>query len=281
MSWQPNADQTELFAPAKQRSAAFTLARRALRSALCAWAETLPGSWDCTPAEPCLANARKVQNLVLFNYPFGTEEGDEGIDLASPFALDVLPFHDHLCRFVRIDQAGFTWGLLLHQKAALDRRNLAAFLTAFEGAKAFDSILSELDDAASATDVEGPTPGAAQRLPTAETSRGWCLWWSADAALVTADLNDRISRDLERLSGLIEAIAWREDNDLCGAIAERKARRSEQRASRFRKGDRVRITSGLFAGRIGRVQQRHDGGLVSLGVGPMTIQVADSELSPL
>ena len=68
---------------------------------------------------------------------------------------------------------------------------------------------------------------------------------------------------------------------LCGALAEHKAQRKESAKSRFQEGDRVRITAGLFAGRIGRVEKRHEKGGVSLGIGPMTIQVGDDEIAPL
>ena len=245
------------------------------------FANDLPGDWGCTPAEPCLANRRQVQNLVLFSVATRPDGQRASIDLNSPFALDVLPYHEHLSRFVQIDQGGLTWGLILHRKAKLDTRNLHAFLSAFEGEKALANLLEPLADAQTANDVEGPQSEgvkADQLLPNGE-GKGWCLWWRAE--VIGDDLGERIAADMARCDALFDALKWTSKNDLCGALAEHKAVREEASKSRFREGDRVRIIAGLFAGRIGRVEKRHDNGGVSLGIGPVTIQVADHEISPL
>jgi hypothetical protein len=281
MSWQPNEDQIALFSKEKQRSAAFTLKRRALRSAMLEFASELPGDWGCTPAEPCLANRRQVQNLVLFSVATRPDGQRASIDLNSPFALDVLPYHEHLSRFVQFDQDGLTWGLILHRKAKLDTRNLSAFLQAFEGEVALANLLVPLDGALTENDVEAPKQEgqkAGQLLPDGK-GKGWCLWWRAED--FSDDLCERLAGDLARCDALFDAIKWTPQNDLCGALAEHKAVREEASKSRFREGDRVRIIAGLFAGRIGRVEKRNDSGGVSLGIGPVTIQVADHEISPL
>jgi len=281
MTWMPNDEQISLFAPSKQRSAAYTIARRALRDDLLAFAEGLPGDWDCTPAEPCLANKRQVKNLVLFSRGEAVEGRKQSIDLSSPFALDVLPYHERLSRFVQIDQSGLTWGLLLHRKAQLDGRNTTAFLDAFEGEHAFKALLAPIDDARADNDVEGPRGegSPANSIIPRERGRGWCIWWRAEA--IDEQLALAIKEDLMRLQPIVDALTWRADNDLCGAAQEHKQARAEASRSRFQVGDRVRITAGLFAGRIGRVEKRHDNGTVSLGIGPVTIQVGDNEVSPL
>ncbi len=281
MTWQPDELQIALFSREKQRSAAYTLERRTLRNAMLDFAKELPGDWDCTPAEPCLANRRQVQNLVLFSLATRPDGQRATIDLNSPFALDVLPYHEHLSRFVQIDSDGLTWGLILHRKATLDGRNLQAFLDAFEGEQALRDLLAPMDDALASCDTEGPclsgqpAPDIIPKTP----GKGWCLWWRADA--FSDDLPARLTRDLSRCGNLYNALKWTPENDLCGALAEHKAGREEASKSRFREGDRVRITGGVFAGRIGRVEKRHDNGGVSLGIGPITIQVADEEISPL
>ena len=281
MTWQPSADDVALFASNKQRSAAYTLERRRLRQGMLEFAERLVGDWDCTPAEPCLANRRQVQNLVLFSQTTRPDGQRAQIDLNSPFALDVLPFHEHLSRVVQIDHSGLTWGMILHQKAQLDVRNLSAYLDAFEGEKALRKILEPLDDAYADINTEAPNnakTSAHQVLPN-ELGKGWCIWWRADHFNV--DIRDKIQSDLTRLDPLVKSLKWSQTNDLCGALAEHKAERQEAAKSRFKTGDRVRITAGLFAGRIGRVEKRHEKGGVSLGIGPVTIQVGDDEIAPL
>ena len=136
MTWQPSSEQIALFEVSKQRSAAYTLERRTLRNAMLGFAAELEGAWDCTPAEPCLANRRAVKNLVLYSCPDHAQSNAKGVDLQSPFALDVLPFHESISRFVQIDQSGLTWGMLLHRKAKLDGRNLEAYLKSYEGEQA-------------------------------------------------------------------------------------------------------------------------------------------------
>lgn len=281
MTWQPSEDHVALFAANKQRSAAYTLERRRLRQNMLEFALQLPGEWDCTPAEPCLANRRQVQNMVLFSQSVRPDGQRAQIDLNSPFALDVLPFHEHLSHFVQIDQSGVTWGIILHQKSALDGRNLSAYLEAFEGDKALAMLLAPLDDAYAAINTEAPTDtGAAANtvLPKA-LGKGWVIWWRADD--FTRDIQQKIQTDLARLEPLYKTLKWSPTNDLCGALAEHKAERKEAAKSRFQTGDRVRITAGLFAGRIGRVEKRHEKGGVSLGIGPVTIQVGDDEIAPL
>ena len=281
MSWQPSQQHVEMFARSKQRSAAYTLDRRALREAMLSFAQTLAGPWECTPAEPCLANRRQVQNMVLFSQAIRPDGQRATIDLNSPFALDVLPFHEHLSRFVQIDQSGMTWGMILHRKAKLDGRNLDAFLNAFEGDKALLALLEPLTEAQAELNIEAPVKegkDAASVLPT-ELGKGWCVWWQADE--FSDELVDKIRHDLGRLDPIFKALKWSTDNDLCGALAEHKAERQESAKSRFQEGDRVRVTAGLFAGRIGRVEKRHEKGGVSLGIGPVTIQVAEDEIAPL
>lgn len=281
MSWQPSQQHVEMFTRSKQRSAAYTLDRRALREAMMSFAQTLTGEWDCTPAEPCLANRRQVQNMVLFSQAIRPDGQRATIDLNSPFALDVLPFHEHLSRFVQIDQSGVTWGMILHRKAKLDGRNLDAFLGAFEGDKALMALLQALSDAHAELNVEAPSSEGqpAESILPNELGKGWCVWWRAET--FDDGLVDKISHDLERLDPLFKALKWSAENDLCGALAEHKAERQESAKSRFQEGDRVRITVGLFAGRIGRVEKRHEKGGVSLGIGPVTIQVGDDEIAPL
>jgi hypothetical protein len=245
------------------------------------FAAQLEGAWDCTPAEPCLANRRAVKNLVLFSCSDNGQKKQKGMDLQSPFALDVLPFHESISRFVQIDQSGLTWGVLVHRKAKLDGRNLEAYLKSYEGEQALTALLEPLSGALAAVDVEEPqieADAAAQVIPH-NPGKGWCIWWRAQE--VHADLITSIAQDLERLEALVHTLQWRNDNDLCGANEEQRHARAQESQSRFRQGDRVRITAGLFAGRIGRVEQRHDNGSISLGIGPMTIQVADDEVSPL
>jgi hypothetical protein len=281
MNWQPSDENCALFEPSKQRSAAYTLERRKLRTAMLSFAESLGGSWDCTPAEPCLANRRQVQNLVLFSAPDRVDGERNNIDLSSPFALDLLPFHEHLSCFVQIDKSALSWGMILHRKAQLDERNLKAFCGAFEGEQALQSLLDALPDARAQIDVENPVNQSvsASELMPKTLGKGWCIWWYSKE--LDESLPEQISKGLERLQPLIKTLRWTADNDLCGALAEHKAVRQEQAKSRFREGDRVRIIAGLFAGRIGRVEKRHEKGGVSLGIGPITIQLKDDEISPL
>ena len=281
MNWQPSEDHVALFATNKQRSAAYTLERRRLRQDMLEFAKQLAGDWDCTPAEPCLANRRQVQNMVLFSQSTRPDGQRAQIDLNSPFALDVLPFHEHLSHFVQIDQSGLTWGMILHQKATLDVRNLIAFLDGFEGEQALKKLLEPLSDAFASTHVEAPSDAdtSAHLVIPKELGKGWCIWWRAEDFNI--DIQHKIESDLKQLEPLFKTLKWSQSNDLCGALAEHKAERQEAAKSRFQTGDRVRITAGLFAGRIGRVEKRHEKGGVSLGIGPVTIQVADDEIAPL
>jgi hypothetical protein len=284
-----SAHDLALFARGKQRSMTHTPARRDLAVRLQACARDLPAKFATTAPEPCLANKRCVADMWLYSQPEKDAQDAlaarrQKVELSSPFALDVRPFHSHLCRFIRLDEHGVSWGLLLHRKARADRENLAALLDAFEGDALVRDALAPFADAQAALNVEAPQAqkacGAADLLPR-DIGSGWCLWWSAEPDQLSDQLLDHIGTDLVRLTPLITTIGWRPDNDRAGLLSALKADREQSKRARFKAGERIRITGGMFAGRMGRVESQHDNGTLSVAVGPVAITVKDDEVSPL
>jgi hypothetical protein len=284
-----SAADLALFARGKQRSMTHTPARRDLAARLRACAATLPATFAATAPEPCLANRRCVADMWLYSEPDALAQEAlaarrQTVELSSPFALDVRPFHSHLCRFIRLDEHGVTWGLLLHRKGRADRENLSALFNAFEGEALVTAALAPFADARAALDVEAPAPqkgtSAAELVPR-DIGSGWCLWWSAEAGELDDKVLARATTDLARLTPLITTLAWHPNNDRAGILSALKADREQAKRARFKAGERIRISGGMFAGRLGTVESHHDNGTLSVAVGPVAITVKDDEVSPL
>ena len=80
---------------------------------------------------------------------------------------------------------------------------------------------------------------------------------------------------MEALAPLYSFLCWGRDNDhvaLRGELEERKAH-SPGGGEGWAEGAQVRVTSGLFSGRAGVVQEVDKGGMVKVNVGNVVIQV--------
>ena len=269
--WSANPEDISAFEPHKQRSMVYTPERRTLRERLKKLGTLLGGDWQTTDDAPSLSNGRRVQEMWLYTMHVSNDHGRLGapmVHLNSPFAWDTLAFHDHMTRFVRVDQAGYTWGLLIHAKASADRANLEVLLQQ----KKLQPLIDPLD-AHCSLDTEAPLARGDTPLGN-RFGKGFCLWWRRDLTECTDQV---IKGNLDELKPLCDALGWTPDRDLAGLAEKAKTAALNQPSVIFQAGDSVRIRKGLLTGRRGRVETiRADGRvLVSLGPASMDFHAED------
>ena len=106
---------------------------------------------------------------------------------------------------------------------------------------------------------------------------------NADEAIeLGVDLSDHVLRWLGVFAPFYRFAAWSRENDFIEAgkqIQEEKAQKRRQ-ATGFRKGDKVRITGGLFSGKRGVVEAIDSKAQVKVRVGKMSVVVSGHDLHP-
>lgn len=273
MTWSAGPDDLQAFEAHKQRSMVYTPERRALRGRLQELGDSLGADWKTTDDAPSLANGRRVQEMWLFSIrPSDAYDrlGGPKVHLSSPFALDTLPFHDHMARFVRVDSEGYSWGLLLHAKAKADRANLEVLLKGH----ALHALIDGLD-AEFSLDAEAPLAAGDDSLGD-RLGKGFCLWWRRPLNECTLEI---IQANLNQLDPLCDALGWHPDRDLAGLVEKAKKEAIEASATpTFSPGDRVRIRKGLLTGRRGQVDGIRADGRIMVALGPAAMDFSAEDL---
>jgi transcription antitermination factor NusG len=104
---------------------------------------------------------------------------------------------------------------------------------------------------------------------------------AAEAIDLGVDLADHVARWMGACLPLYRFLAWTRDNDHIDVgrqLAEDKAQKRRQ-ATGYNPGDRVRIISGLFAGKAGVVQDVDTKAQVKIRVGKMSVVVPGIDLT--
>ena len=273
MSWSANPIDLQAFESHKQRSMVYTPERRALRDRLESLGTLLGPDWKTTDDAPSLANGRRVQEMWLYalrNSEVHESLGGPKVNLASPFALDTLPFHDHMARFVRVDGEGYSWGLLIHAKAKADRANFQVLLKQKNLLPLIEGLNAEFS-----LDAEAPL-GQGDDILGSRFGKGFCLWWRRDLDECTDEV---IQTNLTQLEPLCDALGWTPERDLAGlALKAKKAKKAASATPVFAPGDRVRIRKGLLTGRRGQVDRIRPDGRVMVALGPAAMDFSSEDL---
>jgi hypothetical protein len=102
------------------------------------------------------------------------------------------------------------------------------------------------------------------------------------AIALGAGLTETLGGWLRALVPLYHLLAWTPDNDLIDAnraLAEKMEARRRQ-AHSYGPGDRVRVLTGVFAGKNGRVESIDSKAQVKLRIGTMTVVLQGTDLTP-
>lgn len=217
----------------------------------------------------------------------------EKLELDETALLHTLPQDKHVILGLVLRHEALWLGLRVASGAAVDRRNLAAKLAKSWERERLLELLAALpdetlfgpEDAARPVrelDAEGLSAQAEALGPGAAA---WCVGVSLPAAEVLelgADLAPHLADKLARLAPLYRFVAWTQDNDHIEVGKQLEAEKAEKRrqAAGVTPGDRVRIVSGVFAGKIGVVQEIDGKSQVKVSVGKLSVVVPGAELTP-
>ncbi len=213
------------------------------------------------------------------------------LDQANIF--NIAPQDKHLTLAVVMRNTDLWIGLRVAPGAVVDRRNLAAKLGNSWEREHFLSLLQELPEGAS-LGFESAAIGTADVTlehltgfceQLVASNQAWLVGSSIDvseAVQLSGELVDDVRRWIGALTPLYRFTAWTQENDLIEAnkqIQEEKAQKRRQ-ATAFHPGDKVRITSGLFSGKLGVVQETDTKAQVKVLVGKLSVVVPGDTLTP-
>lgn len=299
----------EAYQPKKWSSNAYTLARRKAKDKLLALGHAVSkrikdqlGGRELHGSDeaPTVANGKKVEAQWAFFMRDGSTRSKlkpllGGTDLSSGNLFDIALHQQHACLALRLDEAGFAIGFLAMPTAKIDRDNIAHKLAEAEHQRSLMGLLKELP--AGAQVVLG-----AKKMALAEVSEATIASWAAelesgeqrfqieqffdrsDAELSNEDFVEQAANVLLQFVPLADFLAWSETNDFAGlreALEKTVKEKTKAVAERFKKGDRVTIMSGFFAGQGGFLLEIDPGsGKAKIAVGPASLSVDVKDLKP-
>jgi len=294
----------EAFAPSKWSSMAYNLERMKAKDALTELAQystddlvgELTGLARANSDEiPNITNQRKVDSLWVYWFR-DTKERESLKSFLAKTPLDqstifnIAPQDKHATLAVIVREQELWVGLRIAPGAVVDRRNLASKLEKSWLRENLDDLIGDLpdgaligfeDDPKIIDEATGGLDDFGARLAGKDSA--WELGHTIakeDAVELGADLAEYVGRWLGVLAPVYRYAAWSAENDFIEAtkkIQEEKAEKRRQARS-YRSGDKVRIVSGLFAGKLGVVESIDTKAQVKVRVGTMSVVVAGTDL---
>ena len=305
------ASDFDAYAREKWRSNTFNRERLEVKEKLAALGRAVAGALvvsddapllcEASAEHPALWNHKQVdaQHLFFSRHTEARKQLDKIIERQRSMASmldDPSPQRSHIFLTVSITQSHLFAGLKLHRDASVDRRNLEAIVADGRGAGELRELgrrlpsefrvgvsdgarlePSQLDAAA----ITGLVRELCKPLEP-RTSRWFVAGRDIDRQSVVdagPSIADEVRAILLAVAPLYRFIAWTRGND---RISMRDELRDQQVARRVRgleKHDKVRITSGMFTGRTGVVQDVDAKGGIKVLVGkvPIKLSAADVE----
>jgi hypothetical protein len=217
----------------------------------------------------------------------------EKTPLVQEEIFNLAAYDKHACVVVVVRQNDLWLGLRIGAQAVVDRRNAAAKLQKAWERETMLAYLAELPEGAVLGKDGAVVNAAGMNLDSleehskhlGEKDSAWIVGHSvqaSEAIELGVDLADYVARWLGACIPIYRFLAWTRDNDhidVVRQLAEDKAQKRRQ-ATGFNPGDRVRIVSGLFAGKTGVVQDVDTKAQVKIRVGKMAVVVAGTDLTP-
>jgi hypothetical protein len=206
--------------------------------------------------------------------------------------FDIAPQDKHAILAVVLREQELWIGLRVAPGAVVDRRNLSAILDKTWEREQLVELLADLPEGAE-LGIEGslaPTHEVTIDLLAEQATRlgrddpTWRLGHSlsAEEAIdLGKELADHVHRWLGAFTPHYRFIAWAKSNDHIDVnrqLQEEKAQKRRQ-ALGYSPGDKVRIISGMFAGKIGIVQKIDTKAQVRVQVGKMSVVVPGTDLT--
>jgi hypothetical protein len=295
----------DAYTPEKWASNVHNLKRMRVKDALVALCDgvqkNLEAEWvglarGTSDEIPNIMNNKKVdaQWVYWFRDPKSREALAsflEKLVLNEATIFNLAPQDKHIALTVVLRNEALFAGLRLPKGATVDRRNLTAklektwerdYLLELLG-KLPETVLigleSEMQPAASMT------PELLEQLLSHMADSDAALlvgqYFSVDEVIALgAELSEPLRHLLASLTPIYRFIAWTRENDFIEAGKQlQEEKQIKRRSSGFHPGDKVRISSGLFSGKSGIVQETDTKGQVRVMVGKMAVVVANQDLT--
>ena len=250
---------------------------------------------EASVEHPALWNQKRVdaQHLFFARSPVARHDLDLIIDRSRGLASlidDPSPQRSHLFLAVSLTSDDLRVALRLHRDATIDRHNLERKLEDHWQREQLVAMVAELPDSftigvdGSATIATNAFDGAMldQQLallarPREVNQSRWLTvarsFARAEVTLAADSIRARVRRNLRALLPLYQFIAWSSDNDHISMRAQLRERAANKQRRGLTAKDRVRITSGVFAGRVGEVQAVDSRGRAKVLIGSIPIVV--------
>ena len=246
---------------------------------------------------PNITNGKQVDAQWFYWYRDKSQRDSlnkilDRLELSSATVFQTAPQDKHIVIGFKLSETSLDVGLFIAATASVDRRNLRARLEqswgkekATEHCREHGSHLTlffhELET--SLTDVDDSTwDTIAEHLgnDSKETLFVGRRFSSAEAIEMSASLVDDTAKVLLQLEPLYKFFAWSRENDSIDVAKEIEVQKKVQRekASQHKVGDKVRITTGLLAGKRGIIESLDGKGKAKVSVGLMSMQVATTDL---
>lgn len=299
----------EAYQTKKWSSNAYTLARRQAKDKLLALAHAVSrelkaelGARELHGSDeaPTVANGKKVDAQWAFFVRDGAARHRlkpmlGATNLSSGHLFDIALHQQHACLALRLEERGLAIGFVVMPTATVDRDNIAQKLESADACRGLVELARALPAgtffccgeqklAAGAVDAAGL--GAWRGLVARPEHRFAIelLVPKADVSLSSETFVAQAAEHLRRFAPVADFLAWSETNDFAGvgaALEKVQEEKTKAAAERFKKGDRVTILSGFFAGQGGFVVELDPGtGKVKLAVGPASLTVDVKDLKP-
>jgi hypothetical protein len=247
---------------------------------------------------PNITNQKKVDSQWVYWFRDPEERKNlksflEKTPLNQNDIFSVAPHEKHITLALIVRNEEVWVGLRIPHGATVDHRNLTAkFEKSWEREK-FHELLQELPEGAQLAISDEPQPTQDITLDTIclhaadmkTSAHAWTLGTSIpteDAIQLGPDLADLIHRWIGALIPLYRFAAWTRENDFIEVnkkIQEEKTQRRHQ-AQSLGQGDKVRVTAGLFSGKVGVIESVDTKGKTKVRVGKMSVVVPNEELLP-
>ena len=246
---------------------------------------------------PNITNGKKVEAQWFYWYRDKSQRDSlnkilDRLELSSATVFQTAPQDKHIVIGIKLSELSLDVGLFIAPTASVDRRNLRARLEqswgkekAIQNSKEHGSDLDLIFQPLHAkvseiSDSEWDEVAQHLSADSKETLFIGRKFLSADSIAAKADLAQQVASVLEQLKPLYQFFAWSRDNDSIDVAKEIEVQKKVQRekASQHKVGDKVRITTGLLAGKRGVIESLDGKGKAKVSVGLMSMQVATTDL---
>lgn len=294
------------FEEKKQQSNRFNLERLKVREKMTALGRFLAGpltngmpgiKWGVTDHVPSLFNQRRVGDLSLY---FTRDEAQQRLVAPYVDSRIALPqqvreageYIRNLSLYARIDMTGIRIGLQCHSTAYVDVMNLAAALRKDESRTEFYELLSGLDRQINArlgpqkkqviADVQ-PEQWEALGENVTQSTFFISLFHAFDAsnpALQKTGFQEDALGLLQTLREVFAFWMWSATNDNLGLAKEIRVQKQVAKGKpvQVSEGTWVRVVSGLFSGRRGKVVDLDHKGMVRVKIGKLVVRLSFDEI---